>query len=601
MVASLSDKQINRWIKLFLIIFVTFLIPSIPVTVQSQALKLSGLIGLDYTSTVTTSKTSGVKAESSTSDLLQRYTISGSGIIIDPRLSSYSASIGITDSVYRSKPTAGESIKIGRDTLTYSLQMGILPTRFPVNLFVQRNVIAVENAPDLTSNTYSIGWYKTIRTLTTLRVTLLQIGTEYDDPTNPRDTRVRIANLSLSQRFRTGSLAANYQYTDFLVTTKDEETSNKVSSYSIRGESRLRPSLFLNGNVTYFPKGSFFTPGITTTAETTGEIGLRHQAERSHQSVNYSFRKTPGGDIERDTLSYNMNYRPLGKTDYRADVLYSSTDLQNTDIREYRMGGGINHRPFYGLSITGNMTLNHFDVSGITESRIDRIGTMAGISYFKLLELFNLNSSYTTDFSLVLSDQEEAEGNIVTHTASIGLQTRTLRTAQILGSYTFLLRVNDIVPSDDRQEQTLRLDANSSYFRRWILQASTSFSDVLDYGDTFIFDTKAEYFPVAGITLIGGYRFTNFPSATNVQDSQLLFLEGNYYRNITRRLGLSLTAHGEREDLKYTERDRLAFTSTFNYQLGKVNINFELREDYTKYPKSVYNIQTYFVRASRPF
>ncbi|MBI5755424.1 MAG: hypothetical protein HZA12_00715, partial [Nitrospirae bacterium] len=487
---------------------------------------------------------------------------------------------------------------------TYSLQMGILPTRFPVNLFAQRNVISVENAPDLISDTYSIGWYTTIRTQTSLRVTLLQIGTEYDDPVNHRDTRVRIANLGLTQQFRTGSLSGNLQYTDYLVTEKDKPpTSSKVSSYSIRGETRLTPTLFLNGNVTYFPKGSFFTPGITTTSETTGEIGLLHQVERFTQSGSYNFRKTPGGEIERDTISYNMNYRPLGKTDYRTDALYSATKSQQTDTKEYRVAGGISHRPFYGLSITANMILNHFDVSGIAESRTDRAGMMAGVNYYKLLDMFNLNSNYSADYSMVFSDKEEANGGILTQSASLGLQTRTLQAAQIMGAYTVLLRNNNIVPTDNRQEQTLRLEAISSYFRRWILRASTNFSDVLDYGNTFIFDTRGEYFPMLGTNLAGGYRFSNFPGATNTQDSQSLYLEGTHYRYLTRRLSLNMNARGEREAYLQTniERNRLTFTSALNYQLGKININFEFREDYTKYPESVYNIQSYFVRASRPF
>jgi len=593
-------RQINRCLRLPIFIAVTSFLFLIPIP-QSYALSLNGLVELDYHSTITTIKNIGKKSESRTSDFLQRYVISGAGVVVDPRLASYSASIGLTDSVYRSKPAAGESIKVNRDTLTYSLQMNLIPALSPVNLFAQRNIIAIEDAPDLISDTYSIGWTKTIRTVTSLRATLLQLGTEYDDPDNPRNTRIRIANLGLTQRLRAGSLSANYQYTDYLVTAKGEETSSKVHSYSIRGESRLTPSLLLNGNITYFPKGSVFTPGITTTAETTGEVGLLHQIEKFSQSVNYTFRKTEGSEIERDTLFYNMNYRPLGKTDYRADTLYSSTTSSQSDTSEYRVSGGINHRPFYGLSITGNIILDHLDVSGITETQVDRIGTMAGVNYYKLLDLFNLNTNYTTDYSMVLSTQDEAKGSILTQTASLGLQTRTLQTAQVLGSYTVLLRENNIVPTDDRQEQSARLEAISSYFKRWMLRASTSLSNVVDYGNTFILDTRAEYFPAAGTTLAGGYRLSNFPSATNSQDSQLYFVEGSHYRYLTRRLNLNLMAHGEREDLRYTEKNRMTLTSVFNYQLGKININLEFREDYTKYPESVYNIQSYFIRASRPF
>ena len=596
-------RQINPGVKLSLLALVACLLSLFPDSVSSRILDLSGLIEVDYnsTTTTTTTKATDEKKGNRNSEFLQRYIINGSGIIIDPKLSSYSASIGITDSVYSSNPAAGESTKLGRNTLTYSLNMSILPTHTPINLFAQRNLIAAENSPDLVSDTYSLGWFATIRTQTTLRATLLQIGTSFDDPVNPRDTKIRIANLGLTQGFSTGSLTANYMYTDYLTSTKDGEINSEVNNYSIRGEDKLSPSLYLSGNITYFPKGSVFTPGITSTAETTGEVGLRHQLERFTQGVDYTFRKSQGGDIKRDTVSYNMNYRPRGKTDYRADALYSATGTSLTDTNEYRISGGINHRPFYGLSITTNMALNHFDVAGVAESRTDRLGAMAGINYYKLFELFNLNSNYSADDSIIFSNQHEAEGSIITQTASIALQTRTLEFAQVLGSYSFLLRNNNIVRTDDRQEQTGRVEAVSTYFRGWSLHASTTFSTVLDYGDTFILDTRAEYFLIPGTTLAGGYRFSNFPGITNSQDTQLYFIEGSHNRYLTRRLSLNLTAHGEREELRSTDRNRVTFTSVLNYQLGKVNINFEFREDYTNYPESVYNVQSYFIKASRPF
>ena len=593
--------NIELWKNLSVVIAAGILLLIIPIDVQSQALNLTGLIALDYHSSVTLSDIADQETTSRVSDLLQSYMISSSGVIVDPRLASYSANIGISDSVYKNKPASGESTKVNRDTVTYSLQMNMIPTRFPVNVFAQRNMMGIENAPDLLSDTYSVGWSASLRTQTALRMTLLQIGTEYQDPNEPRDTRVRIANLGLSQPFRTGFLSSNFQYTDYLVTTKDDKTQSKVSSYSMRGENRLSPFLFLSGNVTYFPKGGFFTPGITTTAETTGDVGLLNQVERFTQSGNYSFRKTEGGDLERDSLSYSMSYRPLGKTDYRGDAVYSSTGSELTDSKEYRLAGGVSHRPFYGLSITDNIILHHFDVSGINTNKIDRIGNMIGINYFKLLDVFNLNSNYSADYSTVFSDDENADGNIFTQTASIGAQSRTLQAIQLMTSYTFLIRNNSIVPTDDRQEQMLRIEAQSVYFKKFALRASSSFSDVLDYGDTFTFDTRAEYSYGFGTRLAGEYKLSNYPGTTDTQDSQLYIIEGNHFRNITWRLGMNLTLRGEREELKFTNRDRLIMTAQLNYQLGRVAINFEFREDYTKYPESVYNIQTYFVRASRPF
>jgi len=593
--------NIESWKSISFVVIAGILLLLSPLDARSQALNLSGLIAVDYHSTITLSDIGGQETTSKVSDLLQSYMISSSGVIVDPRLASYSANLGISDSVYRNKPATGGSTKVGRDTITYSLQMNLMPTRFPVNIFAQRNMLGIENAPDLISDTYSIGWAATLRTQTAIRMTLLQIGTEYRDPDEPRDTRVRIANLGLSQSFRTGFLASNVQYTDYIVTTKDDKTQSKVNSYSMRGENRLSPFLFLSGNVTYFPKGSFFTPGITTTAETTGDVGLLNQVERFTQSGNYSFRRTGEGSLERDSLSYSMSYRPIGKTDYRSDAVYSATGGPQTDSKEYRLSGGISHRPFYGLSVTDNLILNHFNVSGATKSTSNRIGNMIGINYFKLLDVVNLNSNYSADYSTVFSDDTNASGNILTQTASAGIQSRTLKAVQIMSSYTILLRNNSIVPTDDRQEQTLRIEAQSLYFKKFNLRASSSFSDVLDYGDTFTFDTRAEYSYGFGTRLAGEYKLANYPGVTNNQDSQLYIIEANHSRNITWRLGMNLNLRGEREELKFTDRDRLIMTAQLNYQIGRITLNFEFREDYTKYPESVYNIQTYFVRASRPF
>ena len=141
-----------RSINLYLIL-ISSLIVLIPLRVQGQALNISGLIALDYHSSATLSKIADQETTSRVSDLLQSYMISSSGVIVDPRLASYSANLGISDSVYRNKPATGESTKVGRDTITYSLQMNMIPTRFPVNVFAQRNMTGIENAPDLVSDT----------------------------------------------------------------------------------------------------------------------------------------------------------------------------------------------------------------------------------------------------------------------------------------------------------------------------------------------------------------------------------------------------------------------------------------------------------------
>lgn len=599
------DAGIRSYLNFIVLSAVLFVVLLLPAEGYPQGLNLNGLLAVDYYATDTSSKVLGKETTTgTTSNLIQRYVISSSGVILSPNLSSYSASIGLTNSEYKNKPPAGESTKVARDTVTYNLQMNLLPTIAPINLFAQRNVIGSGNAADLISDTYSVGWSKTLRTQTALRTTLLQIGSEYDDPDSPRNTRIRIATIGLTQNFNSGYAAANYQYTDSLVEDKKvgTKTTSNVHSYSLRGESKLSPTLFFSGNATYFPTGSFSTPGVTATPETTGELGLLQQTEtRLTQSVNYNFRKTEGSGTKRDAVTYNMNYNPIGKTDYRTDLLYSTTHSVMSDTNEYRFAGGINHRPFYGLGISTNLVLNHLDVTGQAESRIDRVGAMAGINYFKMLDMFNLNTNYSADASYVFSSQQGGEGGVVTQAATIGLAARNLETTQILTSYTFLLRKNFITEGEDRQEQTVHCEIRNNYIRRLQLYASANYSKVLEYGDTFVFDTREEYNLWAGTGIAAGYKFSNFPSATNSQDSQLYLIEAIHQRYFTRRLGINLTVRGEREDLKYTQKDKITGTTTFNYMIGKITLNFEFREDYTKYPESAYNIQSYFVKASRPF
>lgn len=602
------DAGIRLYLTLIVLFAVLFVVLLFPVKGYPQGLNLNGLLAVDYYSTVSSNKTLDTVTTGETSGLVQRYSISGSGVIFSPRLSSYSWSAGLTDTSYKNTPFEGQSTKVERKNITYSLQMGLIPSLATVNLFAQRNVIGGEGAADLIYDTYTIGFSKTLRTQTSIRTTLLQIGSEYDDRDTPRNTRTRIGTIGLTQNLNSGYVSANYQYTDSISkeedkkkNTKTEDTSN-VHSYSLRGESKLTPTLFLSGNATYFPRGAYFTPGVTTTAETTGELGLLHQTEnRFTESVNYTFRKIQSGESERDAVTYNMNYNPLGKTDYRTDAAYSSTRSIQSDTNEYRFAGGINHRPFYGLSISSNLVLNHLDVSGTIENRIDRVGALAGLNYFKLLDIFNLNTNYTADVSYLFSDKAGADGGLITQTASAGLASRNLEYVQILTSYTFLLRNNFIIQSENRQEQSVHFEIRNNTATRLQLNASANYSNVLKYGDTFVFDTRAEYNLWAGTGIAAGYKFSNFPSTTNSQDSQLYLIEAIHHRYLTRRLNMNLTVHAEREDLKYTQKDKITGTTTFNYMIGKITLSFEFREDYTKYPESVYNIQSYFVKASRPF
>ncbi|MDD5435191.1 MAG: hypothetical protein PH343_07160, partial [Nitrospira sp.] len=296
-------RKINAAICSYIILAILFVILFLPVNGYPQGLNLNGLVAVDFDSTVTSTKTPGRGADrGETSNLTQRYSISGSGIILSPNFSSYSASVGLTDSTYKINPIAGEPTKVNHNTVTYSLQMSLIPTITPISLFTQKNIISSDNGADLISDTTGLGWSTTLTTGTSLRTTLLQIGTDYKDPLSPRTTRIRIANIGLTQNLNSGFVAANSQYSDSLVTDKKlgQNTGSKVYSYSMRGESRLSPTLFLSGNATYFPSGSFSTPGITPTPETTGEVGLLNQSEnRLTQSGNYTFRKAGSGNGKR--------------------------------------------------------------------------------------------------------------------------------------------------------------------------------------------------------------------------------------------------------------------------------------------------------------
>jgi hypothetical protein len=216
------------------------------------------------------------------------------------------------------------------------------------------------------------------------------------------------------------------------------------------------------------------------------------------------------------------------------------------------------------------MVLNHVDVAGQTGSRTDRVGALAGVNYYKLLDMFNLNTNYTADISYVFSNQAEAEGSIATQTASVGLASRNLEATQILTSYTLLLRNNYIVNGENRQEQSIHFEVRNTYIRRLLLQAAANFSNVLHYGDTFVFDSRAEYNLSASTGVAAGYKFSKFPSATNSQDSQLYLVEAIHQRYLTRRLSMNLTAHGEREKLRYTEKNKAALTAVLNYMIGKI-------------------------------
>ena len=68
--------NIESWKSLYFVIVIGILLFLIPNNVQSQSLNLSGLIALDYHSTVTLSEIGNQDTTNRVSDFIQRYMIS---------------------------------------------------------------------------------------------------------------------------------------------------------------------------------------------------------------------------------------------------------------------------------------------------------------------------------------------------------------------------------------------------------------------------------------------------------------------------------------------------------------------------------------------
>jgi hypothetical protein len=540
--------------------------------------------------------------------LIQRYQLGLSGVVWDPRFASYTATIGFQDSVDRTDPFIGSTTKVNRDTLTYSLQMNLFRVRWPVILYAQRNIINTDTAGNLVTDTYSLNWILSLRNLPTLRVTLLQLGTDFEDENsaNSRETRMRLANIGLGYQTDRTNLDFTYQVSNFLVRSPAAETESTVNSYTFRGDSYLRPGLFTHAHLIYFPKGSVFAPGLTTVSETTGGLGVLHQVPRFSQAANYEFFDTSGTDLERHTLAYNANYRPLGKTDYHGNLVYLTSNYPGNDTSEYRLSGGFNHRPFFGLSLTGTVLVNHSESSGLLDTTRDRLGTNVGVNYFRPLTYFHFNSGAAFDYGIVTSDLDAEQGQIWTATALMGLTTRTLQTTQINGTYTFLHREDTVTHTDNRDEHAVHLGILDSTFPRLVLKGGldlqyTDSKDTGIDGTSVILDTRADYYVLLNLNTAVGFRYSDFPQSSGTQDVKTYFAEGRYLAMLIRNLNMTLLAHWDRDSYDFIERDRYLLSSLLVYQLGKITTSLEYRHEMTKYPQTEYTVESVFVRATRPF
>ena len=566
--------------------------------------QLNGVLEVEYGIIDIRTRVGEVEQKATNRQILQRYQLNLSGDILDPRVATYTLSLGFQDSSYRADPFVGQSQLVTRDTLTYSLLMNWFPVRWPLQLFAQRNIIGTEKEGDLITDTYTVGWILGFRNLPVLRINWIQINTDFQDPASPRKTRVRILNLGLSRRFVQSSLSLGYQQTRYHLESPGEESNRTVHTYTFRGEKTFSPSLSAFAHAVYYPRGTAFVPGVSTFSETIAGFGVHHRVGRFRQQASYDFYRSAGTDVIRHFVGYSAVYRPRGKTDYRADVVVTDTEAPTQNTLDYRVSGGIVHRPFYGLSLTGNLLLNHTRNTNQETTRRDRLGLSGGVNFFRGLDQVNLTTGYLLDLTLVQSNRPEEEGRVWTHTASLGIQTRTLTWAQIGVSYALLLRDNTINPVDDRQDHTWHIGLLSTAIPRAVLRASGDVTYTRSFGfrgTTTILDSRIDYFPIPGLETRAGIRYTDNPQYAGTLDFTTYLLEARYLRQLTLRTHLTLTGHWDRDAFETYDKDRYFLSGLLQYRLGKILFSLDGRIEEIRYPDNEYRVQSLFARLSRPF
>jgi hypothetical protein len=523
----------------------------------ARALQLSGSLSWDAART---------QMNSTSSDIVQRsfgqnYRIHASSYLVSHRYASWNGSLG-----WRDDRTlfSGTSQSDRRITMT-DMDMGVilLPATMPMSLNFRRSLVDSHGDPaasqDTLSTTISFNTRVPMRDGNPLGVSAYQ--TTLDPGTGTSRSRL----FSLSKRWDLGSrnrLSTGYQFSQFH--SPDSRSTGHGVSVSDRTEWSKNLSTNAFANISTRSTTSTRLAGgrsLFMNNSAGGSLSYRRNRDMT-ANLAYSYTESPqdqSSDIKSHLLSGRTSIRLDKKTDVNGRFAVRRLDLPDTQLDTATVNVGLIHRPRFGWSTGGQVSLSKNRTQATTTTDRDTYSVSGFLNARHDMEAVRINWGGNVAYS---SSQGDFSQDRLTTTAQLGATETRLRRIRINGEYRFI---------DIRESNGGGLDAFS---REHGLRATGT-----------VVPVRGLWLPtdVASATITGGVRWSQqFQSDRNVRTIDFT-TEGRYSPFSSLTSSAALEIHDNSSDLGGADeviRANLAWSRPL-FRRGAIRATGDLRRNYS--------------------
>lgn len=578
----------------------------------ARALDLGGAVELSLNanrlSQITPVPTGGERTtETKTSAFQQRYTLRGTGDLVDPRAGTYTASVTFLqeqmDPEWFQSAIGGrstEAIATDRRTNVYDYSLGVtlLPRQSPLSLFVQRVTRETDaKIPTAvgrrTVNTLStLDWDVPARRLPRLHLNVSQNQSESDATLPGPNSRQRAGSLDTDGTWSATHIATRYQYADF---EADSGATNVSQGAHVTAERPLTDTLRGRAYANYSTSASSIgavTPGVSSYQENAGGLLLAYKSRAIRApsldgTMSYDYGETPRlglPTLRRHLAQTNWNVRPEPRLDLFGGYRYFSFDVAPGLTTSHYLNGGASYRPIFNLTTGTTLAYGLTDTSGAA-SATNRFQSYAAFAqYLRTVQMLRLGAGYTGNYNQ--NETTGAASRDLLNTLSGSVENTNIDVIHLALATAVTEITREVgATKGSQQERRAQLNADSRYFRgllrphdQVLLFGSARISSVSGQfgavGDTTAADTRATYLPWSWLSLTTGYLIERFPSGFLAnRDSEFAEAQIVYAR---RRFLLTLSSRATEDRFEVVGvRRAIENRGTAVYHIGRLSLNLD--------------------------
>lgn len=483
----------RRWV-LILFLCCYFFLPEKTPAFEQDSYRFNTIrLGIDFSYLNDTYENNAYTSEK-TESFEQRYNLDVKGLVIDPNLMVYNASIGYVDTA-----TETTSLNTHSKVDNYAFDTTILrKSRIPLSLAASRSTTDTTSGVETTTDNFGAGWYLKLRTLPWTKLS-------YDKTqTNSTETDEDTETSSIEMSKKIGPTDNSIGYTTSTSTNSFSNYDAQINVFTIRNDTTLPGAKFYLGMAKsdYLTSQDNANSDIETTA---GSLGVKTTPLAGlDQEYSYTFTSTKSvidsgtddtatdsgsGETNSGFFYGKMGYKPTKKLNLYMNAQSgqneSLSETSDTISKTTKFSTGATYFITKELSTTESINYTQEEsttgdpLTGNTERTTTETG--AALNYAKKLSWSDLSAAVSLGHHKETVNPD-AGGEGVSYGFNTGLTGINMKYFTLSSNYGYST-VESYSDNVDMEDQVFSSNAVSSYIRTIPLSVSYSYHSLDSYLD----------------------------------------------------------------------------------------------------------------------